>query len=134
MIKIIRLACICCFLGGLVACGGPTTVAGFDQAAWQADRNGCQGQRAALLEALQTKVKPQMVGHWREDEVLDVLGRPDRIEMATRGQKFFNYFIDPGQQCPQATGPSLGRWVQVRYDALGQVSELAVQDLRPAAN
>jgi hypothetical protein len=134
MIKIMRLTGICWLWAGLAACGGPTTVAGFDQATWQADRNGCQGQRTALLEALQTKVKPQMVGHWHEAEVLDVLGRPDRIEMAARGQKFFSYFIEPGQQCPQAASPSLGRWVQVRYDALGRVSELALQDLRPTAN
>jgi hypothetical protein len=117
-------------LAWLAGCGSSPQVSGFDQEAWRQDKRGCQGQRASLLADFEALAKPELLKGMRELEAKQLLGLPDQIEVAERGQKFYTYFVEPGNQCQDNAAGKEARRVRVRFSALNQVNEVTLIDLR----
>jgi hypothetical protein len=115
-------------LGWLASCGAPVTLEGFDLDTWQHDKFGCKGNRAKQWADFESIVKPELLKGLREMQVKELLGLPDQIEVAERGQKFYIYFLEPGQQCK--TTDNQARRVRLRFNALSQVNEVTLVDLR----
>ena len=114
------LGCIVCI--GLVACGSPKQFDGFDSKAWQADRLGCGGGRQALRASFDT-IRRELRG-LTQNELLDVLGKPDFQRLYERNQKFYVYFLEPGAQCEGKADASRARTAVIRFSAIELVTEV----------
>jgi hypothetical protein len=114
---------------GLAACGLPKKIEGFDSAAWQDDRLGCGGGRKALRESFDN-VRQELKG-LTQNEVLDVLGKPDFQRLYERNQKFYVYFLEPGAQCEGKADASRARTAVIRFSAIELVTEVYYDNGKP---
>lgn len=57
-------------------------------------------------------------------EIVDLMGRPDRNELYKRNQKFYYYWIVPGEPCgkPNDSGTKL----TLRFNAVGKAKEVSI--------
>jgi hypothetical protein len=110
-------------LGGFYSCSEKIEMPGFDAQKWKEDRDGCKGEREKLLSSL-LKDQKKMIGHDLV-EVKDFLGKPEANDLGNRGQKYFDYTVSGGKNCPiEKTGdPEI---LRVRFDALDRVTEVSV--------
>jgi len=106
------------------ACGNKLPeLTGIDWVAWQADREGCNGIRTLAIDTLSAQ-KNLLLG-LSEMEIIKVLGKPDKNEPYKRNQKFFYYFLEPGETCKQAQ--SSPTYLQLRFNAMGMAKEAMIQ-------
>ena len=104
----------------LSQCGPPPKeFASFDRAAFAADRNGCQGVRQARQAELE-RIRRDLRG-LSQDQILAVLGKPDRQRLGKRNGKQYIYFLAPGSQCDPTASPA--RTLVLYYSALEIVTE-----------
>jgi outer membrane protein assembly factor BamE (lipoprotein component of BamABCDE complex) len=66
-----------------------------------------------------------------QDDVIDVLGRPDFQLLYKRNQKYYIYFIEPGIQCQGEKENSKARTVSIRFNAVGLASEIIFSQGKP---
>jgi hypothetical protein len=109
-------------LSGLLASCGQAgqEIEGFDSTAWKQDAQGCGTARAGMFEAVLAS-KSWLVT-LQEPEIRRVFGKPDLVELFSRSQKFYLYYIEPGGQCGQGGGQ--GRMLEFSLDALGRAHEV----------
>src|SRR5687767_6756367 len=89
----------------LLSCGKDLpTLDGLDRSAWEADRDGCIGDRRKMLPVL-AKEKDKLLA-LSEIEVVSVLGKPNANELHKRNQKFYRYLMSPGKECPASADTS----------------------------
>jgi len=106
------------------ACGKKLPeLTGIDWEAWQADRNGCDGIRTPTIDTLAAQ-KNLLLG-LTEMDIIKVLGKPDKNEPYKRNQKFFYYFLEPGEMCNQAQASPT--YLQLRFNAMGLAKEAMIQ-------
>ena len=96
---------------------------GIDLVQWKNDRNGCGGQRASMIEALQNQ-RNKLEG-LTETQISKLLGRPDQNELYKRNQKFYHFFLQPGPACGQSTGKQLR--LSIRFNATERAKEVAIE-------
>jgi outer membrane protein assembly factor BamE (lipoprotein component of BamABCDE complex) len=99
---------------------------GFDTDAWKEDKNGCLGKREEMLAQFD-KSKDQLMG-MRERELLQILGRPDKQDLHKRNQKFYIYYVQPGNQCEESNALVPGRILRMRFSALDLVNEISYEN------
>ena len=110
----ILLACIA------ISCGKPLPqFENIDLAKWKNDKNGCQGERLKMLGPL--KEQKEKLKGLSENEILKLLGRPDRNELYKRNQKFYEYFIEPGGDCQKDSTRLI---LSIRFNAVGLAKEV----------
>src|SRR6478609_8997818 len=86
----------------LCCCGNPAPdLEGVDTELWKSDKYGCLGKRKAFITLI-TNQKDKLKS-LTEDDMIDLLGRPDQNELYSRNQKFYRYFLEPGPSCDGAT-------------------------------
>lgn len=103
----------------LISCSQKTVdLQDFDESAWQADKDGCNGIRTIMRETL-IKVKSELKG-LNGDEIIAVLGKPNKTNLADRNQKYFIYYIS----CPTHTSKS--STLSIRFSAIGLSYEVIV--------
>lgn len=108
-------------------CKPNTVLEGFDNNNWRNDPMGCQNKRTVQLADFLKVAKPHLLEKsLREIEVRQLLGKADAIEIAERGMKFYKYYIDKGRQCEGDTSGRQGRYIQIRFNALNKVNEVAL--------
>ena len=108
----------------IISCGLPLpSLDGIDLVKWKNDKNGCAGQRAAMMEALQNQ-KNKLEG-LTETQISELLGRPDQNELYKRNQKFYHYFLQPGPACEKNTAKPLK--LSIRFNATERAKEVAVE-------
>jgi len=112
-------------MGVAVSCKETPVLEGFDQKTWKSDRLGCNGQRAKSLPLLkQQKEKLKRLG---QNQVLQLLGKPDFQELASRNQRFYIYYHRQGQQCQGVKGRlQADAILRIRFDALDRVNEITL--------
>ena len=88
---------------------------------WKNDKNGCKGERLKMFKLFDAQ-KDKLKG-LSEDEILKLLGRPDRNELYKRSQKFYEYFIEPGPVCRNDSSDLI---LSVRFNAVGLAKEISV--------
>lgn len=109
-------------LGG---CGKSLPVLdGIDMMSWKNDKNGCGGQRAEMMTAMDAQ-KDKLLS-LSEIEVVEVLGKPDQNELYKRNQKFFYYFVEPAAACEQSGDEDPMRLI-VRFNAVGLAKEIILE-------
>ena len=117
----------CVFLGIIVllySCDKPVDLPDFDESQWQSDHNGCSGVRLQMLDNLE-QAKEHIKG-LSEDEVVRVLGKPDKNELYKRNQKFYIYEIDNAEECGQKTEGADHVYLNIRFNATGLAKEVLV--------
>lgn len=112
----------------LSSCNEPLEVKDFDATSWKSDKKACNNTRIQYEDVLMS-AREQIVGTSQED-IIRFLGRPERQELYTRGQKFYIYYLSPAEECADhinSTAPP--RLLYVRFSALNKVNEIFVQQL-----
>jgi hypothetical protein len=97
---------------------------GFNSELWKKDKLGCNGKRAYLAEIIFSK-SVELKGI-DDDEVAELLGKPEKSNWETRGKKTYYYYFQPGKQCNSQSileGPK----VAIEFDALGRVKLVTEQ-------
>jgi hypothetical protein len=95
----------------------------FNDSDFKKDRKGCQGLRQSQIESLlNQKTKLLALG---EVDIVSVLGKPDENELYKRNQKFYYYYLQPGEQCD----PTLAKAERlvIRFNAVGLAKEILVE-------
>lgn len=106
------------------SCGLPLpSLDGIDMVKWKNDKNGCGGQRATMIVALQNQ-RNKLEG-LTETQISGLLGRPDQNELYKRNQKFYHYFLQPGPACGQNTAKPLQ--LSIRFNATERAKEVAIE-------
>lgn len=109
----------------LWACGTKAPeIAGIDLDRWKEDKNGCAGYRITTEPELRRQA--DLLKSLNEAEVIRLLGRPDRNELYSRNQKFFQYHLLPAGSCSTGTSPDSLRMV-LRFNAVGLVREVTFE-------
>ena len=98
----------------------PTVPDNFDQEAWQSDPRGCKGVRAQVMERFFPN-KSALIG-LSENEVLALMGKPDRQQLYQRNQKFYFYNLDKGPLCGDSS--HVANEIYLRMSATFQVTEV----------
>lgn len=107
----------------LFSCG-TEKLENFDAETWRKDANGCAGLRTGMIRAIEAQ-QDKIMG-LRENELKDLLGKPDKQELYVRNQKFFIYYIEPGPLCEN--GPELPLTLHIRFNALGVTNEVFLEN------
>jgi hypothetical protein len=108
----------------LVSCGKDLpTLNGIDAETWKNDKNGCEGKRFAMTNAI--RVEKDKLLALDEQALIKVLGRPDRNELFKRNQKFFYYFLQPAAECKLGNEKPLK--LVVRFNAMGLAKEIVIE-------
>lgn len=108
----------------LFSCGKDLpTLQGIDDETWKSDKNGCEGKRFPMTNALRTE-KDKLLA-LNEQELISVLGRPDRNELFKRNQKFYYYFLQPAPECKLGNEKPLR--LVVRFNAMGLAKEVVIE-------
>lgn len=100
---------------------------GFNDKIWRGDKGGCLGERKQTIDSLLIS-KNKLKGHTTED-IVDFLGNPDKKELASRNQKTFYYFIEPGIHCNLSSSPSPSKapYIYIRFSALNKATEIVFE-------
>ena len=110
----------------LLSCSEPARIEGFDSTAWKNDKLACQGGRQQMAGSFE-KIRRDLYGK-TEDDIKDILGKPDGEQLMRRGQRVFYYYLEKGTQCTQKGKLSEANRAEVRFNALNKVSEITYKD------
>jgi hypothetical protein len=108
-------------------CSGDYQLQGFDKMAWKKDRKGCSGKRVDLVKVLVMN-KAKFKG-MDDDDLVSLLGTPEKTVYYGRGRKDYAYYITPGGQCRETPGLKDGSRLLVEFDALGYVNIITLQNI-----
>lgn len=107
-----------------LSCGKPLpALEGIDLKAWKEDRNGCSGNRAAMIDAI-TQQKEELKA-LSEMDLVELLGRPDENQLLDRNQKIYAYYLEPGPACDSSK--SEPRQLILRINAMGLAKETLIK-------
>ena len=107
----------------LPACGGLPEIGGnFDSDKWKQDELACGTSRSEMLQTV-LNAKEELV-QLGEAEIRKLFGKPDNVELFSRSQKFYLYYIEAGGQCEGEGGKANGRMLELSLDALGRLHEI----------
>jgi hypothetical protein len=107
----------------LISCGKPLpNLENIDLEKWKDDKWGCQMERSKTVPELLLQ-KGKLKG-LSQDNIVDLLGRPDKNELYKRNQKFFFYYLTPGEKCGKDT---ITQRLSLRFNAMGFAKEVLVE-------
>ena len=107
-----------------VSCGPSEKLQGFDAEKWKSDQNGCKELRLSMKDIF--REQQDEIKGLRENELKELLGKPDKQELYVRSQKFFVYYLEPGPLCENAK--DLPLTLTVRFNALGLTNEVFLEN------
>lgn len=109
----------------LFSCGNPLpSFEGIDLQAWKDDKQACHGARSTMVSAMESQSKKLLA--LSQQEVIELLGKPDENELYKRNQKFFYYFVQPSASCTNS-GTSNPKKLVIRFNAMGLAKEVSVE-------
>jgi outer membrane protein assembly factor BamE (lipoprotein component of BamABCDE complex) len=109
----------------IAACKEIPQLENFDKLEWTKDRQGCQNLRRKHLQSLENqRDKFKGLG---QNQVMQLLGKPDIQELYNRNQRFYVYFYEKGSQCEGKADIINGKFIKIRISALDAVTEVLIQ-------
>jgi hypothetical protein len=100
----------------VLSCTKPQpTLEGIDLSKWRNDKFGCAGDRQTMIPTLSSQ-SDKLKG-LSEMDVIELLGKPDENELYKRNQKFYNYYVSPGPDCPEYK--DMPDKLIIRFNAMG---------------
>ena len=110
----------------LASCMNKIDLEGFDQDNWKIDRFGCEGLRYNMKRVLANSSN-QLLGS-SQHQILQTFGSPDQRELYEKNQQFFIYLLEPGPKCGADSVKGSVSSFQIRFNAVGQVSEVILKE------
>ena len=103
-------------------------IEGMDYEAWVTDKYGCSGKRIELVSLIDLNSKKFL--RYNQNEMIDILGRPENQTLFTRSQTIFYYYI---RHNPNCTGQETMQEddqikLEIRFDALNRSKSLYVHN------
>ena len=103
----------------------------FDSNSWRSDANGCMEKRMGMYkEVLNNKNE---ILSLTNNQLIRIMGNPDKYELLKRNQKFFIYNISPGNNC-QNNADVEPLFLIIRFNAVGLSSEVFIQNTQSIKN
>ena len=106
-----------------LSCSNPNDLGDFNTDKWQADINGCKGDRAEMIDDL-IAVKSKFLGLYQKT-IIKSLGQPEDQELYSRSQTFYVYYIDPASSCENSVEDP--RVLEIRFTSLGIANEVNIK-------
>lgn len=98
------------------SCKEKKSIAGFDGNTWKSYKLGCEGNRSEVVDSILSNKKT-----WQgldDDDIVELLGAPERSYYYERNVRAFGYYIQPGKQCnPNLVG--FGNRLIIEFNATG---------------
>ena len=103
-------------------------IEGMDYEAWVTDKYGCSGKRIELVSLIDLNSKKFL--RYNQNEMIDILGRPENQTLFTRSQTIFYYYIRHNPNCiGQETMQDDDQVkLEIRFDALNRSKSLFVHN------
>jgi hypothetical protein len=116
-----RIIIVIFFIASLIfsSCKEAPKLEGFNSELWKEDKKGCKGKRTYLSEILLTKTSD--LRGVDDDDIVEILGKPDKYEGETRGKKTYYYYTQPGSQC-ESNLMLEGAQIVIEFNAIGKVN------------
>ena len=105
------------------SCSKKIDIEGFNEEAWQHDKNGCEGIRENMTTTL-SDIKSQLLT-LDTDAIISILGRPNKAILSTRNQKKFVYTISPSEKCDNYSSEKSTQ-LYIRFNAVGRAYEIII--------
>ena len=104
----------------------PPDIEGLDYEKWELDKFGCDGDRMKMVRLI--TVNKEDFFRYRQNEIIDILGKPDNLTLYERGQTIYFYYIKYHPNCPDIPYRAEEERVklEIRFDALNRSKELYV--------
>jgi hypothetical protein len=101
-------------------------VSGLDYEKWELDKFGCKGDRMQMVGLINSN--KEMFLRYRQNQIIEILGKPDNLTLYERGQTFYYYYIRYHQRCTDVPYRAEEETVklEIRFDALNRSKELYV--------
>lgn len=112
--KWISISILALFL--ILSCKEKKSISGFDDRAWKANKLGCEGTRSDVVNFILENKKI-----WQgldDDEIVELLGSPERSYYYERNVRAFAYYLQPGKQC-NSTLLNFGNRLVIEFNATG---------------
>ena len=93
---------------------------------WELDKFGCSGERMKMVRLL-VENKEEFF-RYRQNQIIDILGKPDNLTLYERGQTIYFYYIKYHPNCPNVPYRAEEERIklELRFDALNRSKELYV--------
>jgi hypothetical protein len=103
-------------------------IEGMNYEAWVLDKYGCAGERIELVSLID--VNKEKFLRYNQNEIIDILGRPENQTLFTRSQTIFYYYISFNPACEgQETRMEDDQVkLEIRFDALNRSKSLYVHN------
>ena len=97
-----------------------------DYEKWELDKFGCSGERLKMVRLL-VENKEEFF-RYRQNQIIDILGKPDNLTLYERGQTIYFYYIKYHPNCPNVPYRAEEERIklELRFDALNRSKELYV--------
>ncbi len=123
---LIKITTFIALLFLLSHCQQAIDIEDFDEAAFQEDKQGCQGLRVDMEE--EVLKLPQHLSGLSQQEVQATLGKADRQELSNRSQKYLVYFIEPAPACQDNATDQAPLTMYVRFNSVGLANEISFKN------
>ena len=102
------------------------SIEGLDYKKWELDKFGCNGDRIKMVGLL-IRNKEQFF-RYRQNQIIDILGKPDNLTLYERGQTIYFYYIKYHPKCSDVPYRAEEERIklELRFDALNRSKELYV--------
>ena len=102
------------------------SIEGLDYKKWELDKFGCNGDRMKMVRLI-TENKEKFF-RYRQNQIIDILGKPDNLTLYERGQTIYFYYIMFHPNCSEIPYRAEEERVklEIRFDALNRSKEIFV--------
>lgn len=103
-------------------------IEGMNYNAWVMDKYGCKGVRKELVSLID--INKDKFLRFTQNEIIDILGRPENQTLFTRSQTIYYYYISFNSACEGQNTRMEDEQVklEIRFDALNRSKSLYVHN------
>jgi hypothetical protein len=118
-------------IGYSVASNSPKKpkIEGMEYSLWKSDVYGCNSNREYLIHFIISNKEKFL--RYNQNQMIDILGKPENQTLYNRGQTFFYYYIKYHPSCGEKNALSDSEQIklEIRFDALNRSKEIYVYNL-----
>jgi hypothetical protein len=106
----------------ILSCYPKIQIEGFEPEAWNKPFETCEDSKEALANLIISQ-QEKLLGEGQA-EIKQLLGQPSEHELYRRNQKFFFYFLTPGDTCENVISHTK---LSIKFDAIDRAKELMIE-------
>ena len=101
---------------------------GLDYNGWILDKYGCTGKRLEMVSLIDSNKEKFL--RFSQNQIIDILGRPENQTLFTRSQTIFYYYIQHNFACEDQEVKQEDEQIklEIRFDALNRSKSLYVHN------